>query len=152
MIDTIELSALMREGTRLDEATADKIAQAILRASEMSPPVNREYLDARLDATREHLDDRLSGLDARIKTEREYLEARLDASCQYLQAEIKATREYLDGRLSIAQEHLEKRLAQQEAKFERSLRHVSWSLWGSGIATIGLTLTGVYFLLTHFKP
>jgi hypothetical protein len=101
MIDTLELSALMRQGTGMDEATADRIAQAILKAHEMSPPVTREYLDARLDATREHVD---------------------------------------------------KQLAVLEARFEKALRGVAWSLWGSSVATIGLTLTGVFFLLTHFKP
>ena len=101
MIDTIELSALMRQGTGLDEPTADRIAQAILKAHEMSVPVTAEYLDARLDATREHVDKQLSVL---------------------------------------------------EAKFERALRGVAWQLWGSTVATIGLTLGGVYFLLTHFRP
>ena len=134
MIDTIELSALMRQGTGMDETTADRIAQAILKAHEMSPPVSRDYLDARLDATREHLDDQLK------------------ATREYLDGQLTATRQYLDGRLNVLQEAVEKRLAQQESKFEKSLRHVSWSLWGSGVATIGLTLTGVYFLLTPFKP
>jgi hypothetical protein len=134
VIDTIELSALMRQGTGMDEATADRIAQAILKAHEMSPPVSRDYLDAQLAATREHLDDQLK------------------ATREYLDGQLAATREHLDGRLSVMQEHVEKRLAQVEVKFERSLRHVSWSLWGSAVATIGVTLTGVYFLLTHFKP
>src|SRR4051794_35612460 len=101
MIDTIELAALMGQGTNMDEATADRIAQAILKAHELSPPVTREYLDARLEASREHVDKQLAAL---------------------------------------------------EARFEKALRGVAWSLWGSSVATIGLTLSGVNFLLTHFKP
>ena len=136
MIDTIELSALMRQGTGLDEATADKIAQAILRASEMSPPVSRDYLDARLDATREHLDDQL-------KATREYLDGQIKATREYLDGRLEVFRENLDGRLNLMQERVEKQLAKLEAN--------RWRMEARIYGGIGLMLVVAVFVQHYCK-
>jgi hypothetical protein len=52
----------------------------------------------------------------------------------------------------VTREHFDRRLAETEATFERALRGLAFHLWGATLTTIGLTLTGVYFLLAHFKP